>query len=206
LPKTHPDCILNASIQHLRIDRGIAVALTTHLAAELRARRAGVLDDLLTAYGREIQGVAYLITRDHADAEEVLMDTLVSAWRKADGLRDDRALRTWLLRIATRHALSRRRSLRRTQRLEVDLPLPARKTDEPSLDRLIVAEAMADLAPQMRAAVALRYFAGLSVPEVAKALGKSVNTVKSHLRVGLERLRTALDVPGWDDESTIGDA
>lgn len=65
---------------------------------------------------------------------------------------------------------------------------------------------MADLPPQMRAALALRYFAGLSVPEIAEAMGKSVNTVKSHLRVGLERLRIALDVPGADDTARIVDA
>lgn len=134
------------------------------------------------------------------------MDTLVTAWRRADALRDDGALRTWLLRIATRHALSRRRRQRPSQRMDSTLPLRARKTDEPSLDRLIVAEAMADLPPQMRAAIALRYFAGLSVPEVAEAMGKSVNTVKSHLRAGLDRLRTAFDAHDPGDATRIGDA
>lgn len=133
------------------------------------------------------------------------MDTLVTAWRRADALRDDGALRTWLLRIATRHALSRRRRQRPAQRVGSSLPLRARETDEPSLDRLIVAEAMADLPPQMRAAIALRYFAGLSVPEIADAMGKSANTVKSHLRAGLDRLRIALDAHDSGSETRIGD-
>lgn len=123
------------------------------------------------------------------------MDTLVSAWKHAGSLRDDAALRTWLLRIATRHALSLRRRHRPTQPIEAWQPMRARSADQPSLDRLIVAEAMDGLPPQMRAAVALRHFAGLSVPEVALAMGKSVNTVKTHLREGLHRLRSELEPP-----------
>ena len=67
---------------------------------------------------------------------------------------------------------------------------------------MIVAEAMEDLPPQMRAAVALRHFVGLSMPEVAQVMGKSVNTVKTHLREGLHRLRAALEAPQGDHTST----
>ena len=130
------------------------------------------------------------------------MDTLVSAWKHAGSLRDDAALRTWLLRIATRHALSRRRRHRPTQALEGLEPMRASSADQPSLDRMIVAEAMDGLPPQMRAAVALRHFVGLSVPEVAQVMGKSVNTVKTHLREGLHRLRAALEAPEDDRSAT----
>jgi len=134
------------------------------------------------------------------------MDTLVSAWKHAGSLREDAALRTWLLRIATRHALSRRRRHRPAQPLEVLPPMHARSADQPSLDRMVVAEAMDDLPPQMRAAVALRHFVGLSVPEVAQVMGKSVNTVKTHLRQGLHRLRAALELPDGQAATEVTDA
>lgn len=124
------------------------------------------------------------------------MDTLITAWRRANDLRDDGALRTWLLRIATRQALSRRRRPRHaTTGLELAVPLPATPMDEPSADRLVIAEALADLPPKMRAAVALHHYAGLSVPQVASAMGTSQNTIKSNLRDGMARLRAAFDVP-----------
>ena len=63
----------------------------------------------MAVYGRRIQGVAYLILGSHADAEEVVIDTLVTAWRKGSELRDPDALGAWLLRIAARHALTRGR-------------------------------------------------------------------------------------------------
>lgn len=132
------------------------------------------------------------------------MDTLVTAWRRAADLRDDGALRTWLLRIATRHALSRRRRPRHTTTsLERAMPLAAASRDEPSADRVLVAEALADLAPKMRAAVALHHYAGFTVPQVAEIMGTSQNTIKSNLTDGMARLRAALDVldasaaPSW---------
>jgi len=171
-------------------------ALTAQLAADLRAQRPDVIGELLDVFGRELGGVAFLIVRNHADAEEIVMDTLITAWRRSGTLRDDGALRTWLLRIATRHALSRRRRPRHvTTALELAMPLPAAPIDEPSADRLLIAEALADLPPKMRAAVALHHYAGLSVPQVATAMGTSQNTIKSNLRDGMARLRAAFDVP-----------
>ena len=167
--------------------------LDHELAADLRARRPGVITDLLAEYGGAIGRVAYLVLRDQADADEVVSDTMVTAWRRADQLRDDAALRTWLLRIATRHALSRRRRRRPVQRLEAASSLAG--YGEPSADRVAVAEAIAALPPRTRAAIALHHVAGLTVSETADALGTSQNTVKSQLRDGMARLRTALDAP-----------
>ncbi len=154
-----------------------------------------MIADLLATVGRELQGVAYLILRDQSDAEEIMIDTLVTAWRKSGTLRDDAALRTWLLRITTRLALSRRRRRHPTDTLDLSQQLAAPLADGPSADRLAVAEAMTALPAQMRAAIALHHVVGLSVPQIADALGKSPNTVKSQLREGLARLRTALEVP-----------
>ena len=54
---------------------------------------------------------------------------------------------------------------------------------------------MASLSPRVRAAIALRYYADLDVDEVAAALGTSRNTVKTQLRIGLDRLRDNLRDP-----------
>ena len=83
------------------------------------------------------------------------------------------------------------------------MPLAAASRDEPSADRVLVAEALVDLAPKMRAAVALHHYAGFTVPQVAEIMGTSQNTIKSNLTDGMARLRAALDVldasaaPSW---------
>jgi RNA polymerase sigma factor (sigma-70 family) len=136
------------------------------------------------------------VLRNAADAEEVVMDTLVTAWEKAGSLRETGALKPWLMRIATRHALSRLRSARPVE------PLPEHELRSfdptaPISDRLSMVSAVQALPPRMRAAVALRYYADLDVDAVAAALSRSRNTVKSELRLALARLRLMLgdDIP-----------
>ena len=94
----------------------------------LRRHRPEVLDDLLDRFGREIEGVAYLILRDRAAAEDVVMDTLLTALDRGDQLRDGDALRPWLLRIATNRALGVRRTSSRVVQLHVVPDRPARFT------------------------------------------------------------------------------
>jgi len=168
----------------------------------LRRHRPEVLDDLLDRFGREIQGVAYLILRDRAAAEDVVVDTLLTALDRGDQLRDDRALRPWLLRIATNKALGARRSSSRVVQLHVVPDRPARFTDED--ERLTLLSCVDRLAPRMRAAVVLRYYADMSVRDVAETLGTSENTVKTQLRESLEHMRTALAEGGATREASHG--
>jgi RNA polymerase sigma-70 factor, ECF subfamily len=149
-----------------------------------------VIEELLAAYGRQIHGVAYVVLRSAADAEEVVMDTLLTAWDKGGSLRAADALKPWLLRIATRHSLSRLRRSREVDELASD----PRATDPMARasDRLSLATAVGSLPPRMRAAIALHYYADLEVDAVARALGRSRNTVKSELRLALNRLRQSL--------------
>src|SRR3954453_10194768 len=75
----------------------------------LRERRIETLAGLIDPYGREIQAVAYLILRDRALAEDVTIETLLTAFDRGGSIRDDAALRPWLLRVATNKALTVRR-------------------------------------------------------------------------------------------------
>ena len=164
----------------------------------LRRHRPEVLDDLLERYGREVQGVAYLILRDRAAAEDVLVDTLLTALDRGDQLRDPERLRPWLLRIATNRALGVRRSSSRVVQLQVVPDRPGPRTDED--ERLTLLACVDRLAPRMRAAVVLHYYADLSIRETAAALGITENTVKTQLREALEHVRRALG----ENEDTRG--
>ncbi len=130
----------------------------------LRRRRPETLADLLSAYGREIQAVAYLIIRDRAEAEDIVIETILTAFEKGGSIRDERALRAWLLRVATNKALGGRRTSARLVRLDL---VPDRAGSEDmatsSSSRIVLLDGVADLPPQMRAAVVLRYYADLSV-------------------------------------------
>ena len=170
----------------------------------LRRRRPETLGELLEAYGRELQSVAYLILRDRAEAEDVVIETILTAWEKAASIRDERALRAWLLRVATNHALGARRRSGRVVRLDVvpDRGAPG-DVGSDSANRVALLAGVEALPVQMRAAVVLRYYADLSVEETAVALGKSPNTIKAQLQTALDRLRVHLADPVG---SSLGEA
>ena len=143
----------------------------------LRRHRPEVLDDLLERYGREIQGVAYLILRDRAAAEDVVADALLDRARArrpaADG--DEASA----VAAADRDQPGARGSAAssRVVQLHVVPDRAARQNDED--ERLTLLSCVERLAPRTRAAVVLRYYADLSVQEIAEALGTSENTVKT---------------------------
>ena len=161
------------------------------LVEELRQRKVDALDRLLSVHGAEIQAVAFLILRNERDAEETLSDTLLTAWRKIGSLRDPERLRPWLLTTATRLALRRRRRFV-PQVISLDLAPDMPAADRSPVDRLALRDAINALPPRMRAVVALHDVADLPLSEVAAALGRSENTIKSQLREARMRLRRAL--------------
>jgi RNA polymerase sigma-70 factor, ECF subfamily len=162
----------------------------------LRDRRIETLADLLDAHGREIQGVAYLILRDRALAEDITIETLLTAFERGHQIRDDGALRPWLLRVATNKALAARRGSARVVDLGLGHDVRARgDLAAEAADRVALLAAVGALPLQMRAAVVLRYYADLPVEGVAAALGKSPNTIKAQLQTALDHLRRALAAP-----------
>jgi RNA polymerase sigma-70 factor (ECF subfamily) len=158
----------------------------------LRRGSADVLDVLLAQYGRELQRVAYLILHDAVAAEDVVADTLITALERGTTLRDAAALRPWLLRIATNHALTYRRRRIRIVALELMPDVPDERERLGAEIRAALMQGVIALPLRTRAAVVLRYYADLPVEDVAAALGVSTNTVKAQLQSGLQRLRRSL--------------
>jgi RNA polymerase sigma-70 factor (ECF subfamily) len=162
----------------------------------LRRRRPQTLADLLDAHGREIQAVAFLILRDRAAAEDVTIETLLTAFEKGGSIRDEAAVRPWLLKVATNQALAiRRRGLRLVALEDAPDRIAAGDLGRDATTSIALLTGVADLPPAMRAAIVLRYYSDLTVEQVAAALGKSPNTIKAQLQTALDRLRRSLAEP-----------
>lgn len=145
-----------------------------------------------------------ILGRPH-DAEDVAQEAFVAAFRSIGSYRGDGPLRGWLLRIATRQAY--RRLSQRRSTVDVDaVPEPFMADSRGDPTRIVVAterrddvrRAVGALPEPYREVVALRFFGELSLAEVADATGRPVNTVKTHLRRGLERLRPLIGAGGID--------
>jgi RNA polymerase sigma-70 factor (ECF subfamily) len=137
---------------------------------------------------------------DRGRAEDVVQETLLQAWRHPEVFAPDRGpVRPWLLTVARRVAIDHYRA-RQARPSEVgDEGLAAVGVDDgidEALDRWLVSDALATLAPPHREALLHTYYAGRTVTEAAKALAIPVGTVKSRVFYGLRALRLALEERG----------
>jgi RNA polymerase sigma-70 factor (ECF subfamily) len=149
---------------------------------------------LAEAFAREepvLLAAARALTLQEAEARDLVQATFELALQHAGQLREPRAMRAWLLRIQAREAFRLRRRLRRFVRFEPEVA-ELRMTEPGAADDFAVRDALRRLPARTRAAVVLHHMAGLSVAEVADAMGTSQNTVKTQLRTGLARLREVL--------------
>lgn len=147
---------------------------------------------------------AYLLTGNHADAEDVAQQALIKAhgaWSKVIGSDSPNA---YVRRILTNTFLSSRRPKVRSLELITDAP-PERGHDPgpgSSEMHLVLWPHVKKLPPQQRAVIVLRYYEDLSEAEIADALGCSTGTVKSTAHRALKALRAAIgsdDLTGRED-------
>ena len=156
---------------------------------------------LVERYKDVMFGTAVLMTGNRALAEEQVQEALLSAWQGIRGFRLGNPAKPWLLRILVNAVLAQqRRRAVQTVRLAGNGPEePGYGSPDPTetLDalenRMALRRAISALSPDHRQAVALRYFAELTVPEVARTLGVREGTVKSRLHRALAILRQQLD-------------
>lgn len=153
----------------------------------------GVLVDRETA---TVYRACLRILGSSEDAEDVTQESFVAAYRAVHTYRGDGSLRGWLMRIATRRAFRRLAQRRPQAHLDAvpESALADRQQDPGQRavveeQRATVRAAVVALPEPYREVVALRFFADLSLWEVAEATDRPVNTIKTQLRRGLERLR-----------------
>ena len=151
---------------------------------------------------------AYSLTGSRADAEDLLQDALIRAYRGLDGLRDESRFTGWLLSIVrTVHLDSLRRERSRPQAYEEPPPYLAAQDAEPLSPA--VAEALARLPHAQQQLLALFYLEGLSLEETGMALGIGSQAVRQRLfrsRSALRRElgRLGVSVPGLAVPSDFG--
>ncbi len=149
------------------------------------------------AYGPYVYNVVYRMLHHADDAQDVTQEVFVTVYRKLKTFEFRSSLKTWLYRIATNlainHAKKREREQHRTVALDEKMASvlatdPAQGAVERHLQREQVSVLLKALNPDQRACLVLRDFEGLTYEEIAAALDINLNTVRSRLKRGREKL------------------
>jgi RNA polymerase sigma-70 factor (ECF subfamily) len=175
------------------------------LFAAYRAGDDAAFDQLVARYAPVLGRMMRRDIRRHQDADELVQDTFLHLHRAAADFREGARLRPWLVTIA----LNLKREYLRRQGRKPEAPLdldgrrdpvaPAARVAETHDARRQVDLAMAGLTDTQREVIELHWFAGLSFPEVAAAVGASLSAVKVRAHRGYERMRAALAAGGNRD-------
>ena len=150
------------------------------------------LAEFYDLYSGLVNGMALRILRDVADAEDVVQEVFLQAWRQAERYDAGRGTpEAWLCTMARTRALDRLR--RRAARRE-DAPeaAPVPRLLPRNEEALAVRKALDGLSADQRRAVELAYYGGLTQSEIAEALGEPLGTIKTRIRTAMMRLREAL--------------
>lgn len=163
---------------------------------------AAAFEEIVRRYQRAVYRVAYGLTRNASDADDLAQETFVRAWRALDRFRPDEPLFPWLSRIAINLSYSLFRRRRRRPETSIEPLVEAGQqwagTEDPERDTVErerdakIAESFSELKEDHRAVLVLRVVEGLSYDEIARTLGVPVGTVMSRLSRARTELRAGL--------------
>jgi RNA polymerase sigma-70 factor (ECF subfamily) len=178
-------------------------------AAALARAKAGDKDGfrlLVERHSRSVFRLAYRLTGNSEDAEDVVQETFLRAYKQLQNFESRASFGTWLYRIAANYSLDLIRSRKRHQDScpagddegDILLSIP---TTAPGPDRVAygvqveerIANAMAQLSEQERTAFVLRHFEGFSIEEIAANLGLGASAAKHSIFRAVQKLRKALE-------------
>ncbi len=163
------------------------------------------LEALYSRYSASVYSLAMYMLRQHALAEEATQEIFLNIWLKAGSFKPERGEpRSWIMSVAHHKIVDLIRARRRTLTVtdpadyeSLDL-LPAKQVSteeevEGNLDRERIMEALSLLPNAQREVLLLAYFEGNSQSEMAKKLNQPLGTIKTRVRLAMQKLRTLLE-------------
>lgn len=168
------------------------------LMARVRDRDVAAFEAIYDAYHRLVYGIALRMLGESAGAEDLTQAVFLKVWSAPESFISGN-LGAWLSRVTRNRALDvlRSRAVRSEAELPADVALDGSIDDVvfARLDGDRVRAALAALPDEQRSLIELGFFAGVTHEEIARRTSTPLGTVKTRIRAGLRKLRTALD-PG----------
>ena len=176
--------------------------------ARVKAGDGDAYRALVERHSRSVFRLAYRMTGNEQDAEDVVQETFLRAYRQLHRYEARASFGTWLYRIASNYSLDLMRSRARHPQVAAGLSaesgwyaLGTVASEAPGPDRLLfgdevqrkVESTLSELSQQERTAFVLRHFEGQSIEEIGSSLGLSGNATKHSIFRAVQKLRRALE-------------
>jgi len=176
--------------------------------AQARAGDSGAFRVLVERHSRNLFRLAYRMTGHQEDAEDVVQETFLRAYRQLAKFDERASFGTWLYRIAANYSLDLIRARKRRGEQQEQAPEeggldPVQSTpaEGPTPERLAlsgevgryVASALNQLSDMERAAFVLRHFEGMCIDDIGRTLGVQPNAAKHSIFRAVQKLRRALE-------------
>lgn len=183
-----------------------ATASDDLLVSALEERDSKALEALYDRYGDYVYSICLRMVRDVQLAEDLTQEVFLRVWRRPDLFDPTRGrFLTWLLSVARNRSIDEGRSRGRRFRHENPPSLAAEEMlasapstedgDDPAVlsdERVVIQKALHILPPDQRLAIQLAYFGGYTQQEIAQGLNQPLGTIKTRIRLGLQKLRLTL--------------
>ena len=180
-------------------------AASASLIERLRRKEPAALEQLYDQASGKAFGLAYRILGDGAAAEDIVQDVFLWVWNNTARIDSSRGnVESFLMTLIHRRSIDALRARARREALPVSPQLDV--VDEAASDLLgkvmesvtreEVARAMNELSAEQRHVIEQSYFEGLTQREISEIAGLPIGTVKSRMRLGMDRLRTAFGLGG----------
>ena len=161
------------------------------------------LETLVQRYYIHAVRTAYLITRDHTAAEDIVQSALLRAYERINQFQPGRSFEPWFIRSVVNDALMLERTKHRTLGNLSDNEASLLSDDGPALDEMLMRSetrevlwaTLGRLSVSQRAVIVMRYYLDMSEAEMASVLESPPGTIKSRLHAARQRLRQLL--PKW---------
>lgn len=165
----------------------------TTIAAGLPVDRARAFQRVLAEESDGAYRLACSVLRDRVEAQDALQEALIKAWHHWPSLRQPEHAAAWFYRIVVNEC--RQRLRRRGREVLVDVMPERAGPDEigRSGERDALRRALVQLTPDDRLVLVLRFYADLTIEDIADRTGSRIGTVKSRLHRALRALRAAYD-------------
>ena len=175
------------------------------LMARLAMRDIKAFEALYDRYGTLVYSTALRVVGDVQLAEDIAQEVFLRIWRRPDHYVPQRGrFVTWLLSVARNGAVDQIRTRGRRRRHETAgeeaaRDLPADEGRDPALmaqladERQKVRRALTSLPPEQRRVIEMAYYGGYTQQEIAELLSQPLGTVKTRIRLGMQKLRAALE-------------